>query len=236
VVKSTSENALPNNKKKSDRLKKRSGKMVGAKSRARVQTQSPLKSADRSSPHAVFLVGFMGAGKSSVGRVLGQQLNWVFEDLDDRIELREGRTVAEIFRDSGETEFRCAEHLALKHVLDELRGGGVRIVALGGGAFVQENNATLLSASGVPTVFLDAPVEELWQRCSKQASEAGAERPLLRSQQQFRELHEARRRGYIKASITIQTGSRTVDAVAAEIAKTLGLKKIGVRTEQGEVE
>jgi len=236
VVKSTSENALPNNKKKSDRLKKRSGKTVGAKSRARGQSEPPRRDPTSFSAHAVFLVGFMGAGKSSVGRALGQRLNWIFEDLDDRIERREGRTVAEIFRDSGEREFRCAEHLALKHVLDELRGGGVRIVALGGGAFVQENNAMLLRASGVPTVFLDAPVEELWQRCSKQASEFGAERPLLGSQQQFRELHEARRRSYVTASITIQTGSRNVDAIAAEITKKLGLKKIGIRTEQGEVE
>ncbi len=63
----------------------------------------------------------MGAGKSSVGRALGQQLNWLFEDLDDRIQAREGRTVAEIFRDSGEAEFRRAEHAALQHVLQEKR-------------------------------------------------------------------------------------------------------------------
>jgi len=79
----------------------------------------------------------MGAGKSSVGRALGQRLNWIFEDLDDRIQAREGRTVAEIFRDSGESEFRRAERAALQDVLRELTGGGFRIVALGGGAFVR---------------------------------------------------------------------------------------------------
>jgi shikimate kinase len=188
------------------------------------------------SPHAVFLVGFMGAGKSSVGRALGQQLNWGFEDLDDRIERREGRRIAEIFRDSGEEEFRRAEHGALRQVLDEFRGGGVKIVALGGGAFVEEKNAKLLLESAFPTVFLDAPVEELWRRCSEQAGEARAERPLLRSQQQFRALHQTRRRRYARASVRIETGGRTVDAIAAEIAKKLGLKKIGVRSEQGEVE
>ena len=104
------------------------------------------------SEHAVFLVGFMGAGKSSVGRVLGQLLNWVFEDLDDRIEAREGRSVAQIFRDSGESEFRRAEHAALAQVLEELRGGSARIVALGGGAFVQKQNAAVLEASSFPTV------------------------------------------------------------------------------------
>ncbi|HTS09821.1 MAG TPA: shikimate kinase, partial [Candidatus Eisenbacteria bacterium] len=56
----------------------------------------------------------MGAGKTSVGRTLGQRLNWAFEDLDDRIQQREGRTIAEIFRDSGELEFRRAEHNALR--------------------------------------------------------------------------------------------------------------------------
>jgi shikimate kinase len=191
----------------------------------------------RSSPGSVvFLVGFMGAGKSSVGRALGQRLNWVFEDLDDHIERRERRRVAEIFRDSGESAFRRAEHNALQHVVDELRGGGFRIIALGGGAFVQKENAALLEAASSPTVFLDAPVEELFERCSKQATDAGTERPLLRSPEQFRKLYATRRRSYAKASICVQTGDRTVDAIAAEIAKKLGLRKIAIRMEQGEVE
>lgn len=185
---------------------------------------------------SVFLVGFMGAGKSSVGRALGLRLNWVFEDLDDRIEAREGRPVAEIFRDSGESEFRRAEHAALEHVLGELRGGGSRIIALGGGAFVQNENARLLEASRVPTVFLDAGVEELWQRCCAQAAASGVERPLLRSREQFRKLYQTRRRRYARASVKILTGGRPVAAIAAEIAEKLKLKEIVVRTEQGEVE
>lgn len=178
----------------------------------------------------------MGAGKTSVGCALAQRLNWIFEDLDDRIAAREGRTVAEIFRDSGEGEFRRAEHNALKHILDELRGGSTRIVALGGGAFVQADNASLLKAAKVPTVFLDAPVEDLWQRCSRQAREDGMERPLLRSKEQFRKLHESRREGYAKAAIRIQAGDRSVEAIAAEIAEVLGLKKIEIRRQQGEME
>jgi shikimate kinase len=215
-------------------LKKRSGKTIGA-SRTRVRNPPLRESAAQSSGTAVFLVGFMGAGKSSVGRALGQQLNWFFEDLDDRIERRERRTVAQIFRDSGELAFRRAEHSALQNVLDGL-GDGPRIIALGGGAFVQNKNSALLQSSGVPTVFLDAPVDELWQRCCRQAREAGTERPLLRSVEEFRELYEMRRRGYAHASIRIETGSRTVDEIAAEIVATLGLKKIELRLEQGEVE
>jgi shikimate kinase len=186
--------------------------------------------------NAVFLVGFMGAGKSSVGHALGQRLNWIFEDLDDRIQTREGRTVAEIFRDSGESEFRRAERSALQDVLHELSRGGFRIVALGGGAFVQKGNAALLKASSMPTVFLDAPVEELWQRCCTQASAAGTERPLLRDLKQFRKLYETRHSGYSQASLKIQTGGRAVETIVAEIAETLGLREIALRTEQGEVE
>src|SRR6516225_5616417 len=72
---------------------------------------------------ALVLVGFMGAGKTSVGQALSAQLGWRFEDLDDRVEAREGRTVPEIFRDSGEAEFRRAEHAALRELLAESKNG-----------------------------------------------------------------------------------------------------------------
>jgi shikimate kinase len=183
----------------------------------------------------VFLVGFMGAGKSTVGRALSQRLNWVFEDLDDRIERLEGRSVAAIFRNSGEAEFRRAEREALQSLLDELRGGVARVIALGGGAFTQPDNAALLSEAGAHTVFLDAPVEELWRRCCEQASEA-AERPLLSSLDGFRELYENRHRAYENASLQIDTSGCTVDEIAANIAAALHLKSIEVRVAEGEVE
>jgi shikimate kinase len=217
-------------------LKKSSRKTVNAGQGQRLQRNQPKAAAAVLADSAVFLVGFMGAGKSSVGRALGQRLNWVFEDLDDRIAAREGRTVPEIFRDSGEPAFRRAEYAALQHVLEELCGGVAKIVALGGGAFVEKENAALLEAAGVPTVFLDAPIEELWRRCCTQAAEAGIERPLLQSMDQFRQLYETRHGGYSKASLKVQTGSRPVEAIAAEIVTTLGLKEIALRTEQGEVE
>lgn len=185
---------------------------------------------------AIFLVGFMGAGKSTVGEALGRRLDWVFEDLDDRIQRRESRSVAEIFRDSGEQAFREAERAALREVLEELRAGVPRVVALGGGAFSKKENAALIKAFGVPTIFLDAPVEELWQRCTRQAAEAGTQRPLLRSWEQFSELYEARRRSYAKALVKIQTGRRPVKTIVDEIAKAVGLKTIAARTEQGDVE
>jgi shikimate kinase len=222
-----------------DGLKKRPGK-ASSRIRARAQhkqTPARKKTAHKKAPdRAVFLVGFMGAGKSSVGRALGQRLNWLFEDLDDRIERREGRKIAEIFRDSGEAHFRRAEHDALKQVLEELRGGAARIIALGGGAFVQDENAALLVAAGVPTIFLDAPVKELWRRCCSQAEKIGLDRPLLESFEQFRALHQSRRKRYLKAAMKVATEGSEVEAIADEIAGKLGLKKIAIRTQQGEAE
>ena len=174
---------------------------------------------------AVVLIGFMGAGKSSVGRALGEQLAWTFEDLDERIERRERRKVPEIFRDSGEAEFRRAEHAALKEVLSGLRTGAEKILALGGGAFVQKENVRLIEAGGISTVFLDAGVEELWERCRQQAERQGMERPLLSSLESFRELYEERRPHYSKASLRQETGGKTVAEIAAEVILALGLNR-----------
>jgi len=176
------------------------------------------------------LIGFMGAGKSSVGRALGEQLGWTFEDVDERIEQRERRKVAEIFRESGESGFRLAEHAALKEMLSELQAEvekivAGRIVALGGGAFVQKRNARLIEAGGVPTVFLDASVEELWRRCRQQAERQGVERPLLGDLEGFRALYEARRFHYLKASFRQETCGKTVEGIAAEVVQTLGLHR-----------
>ena len=174
---------------------------------------------------AIVLIGFMGAGKSSVGRALGEQLGWTFEDLDERIERRERRKVPEIFRDSGESAFRRAEHTALRELLSELRAGAERVVAVGGGAFAQVHNAALLKAGGVPAVFLDAGVEELWRRCTQQAERQGIERPLLGSLESFRELYEARRPHYLKASFRQETSGKSVEEIAAEVVQALGLDR-----------
>jgi len=166
----------------------------------------------------------MGAGKSSVGRALGNALNCAFEDLDDRIERSEGQPIAEIFRASGEIEFRRVERVALKQLLQELADGGERVIGLGGGAFVQADNAALLEGAGVLTVFLDAPVDDLWRRCVKQADSQGWKRPLLQSMEQFRILYERRQAAYRKASVRIQTGGRPVGEIVEEIAKTVRLE------------
>jgi shikimate kinase len=165
---------------------------------------------------AVFLVGFMGAGKTSVGKLLGRRLGWPFEDLDDRIQARERRSVEQIFRESGENIFRQAETAALREIIDEL-GSSPRVIALGGGAFVQPENGALLQREDVTTVFLDGPIEELFRRCNKQQ----VDRPLRGSLEQFQQLHQLRLPLYRKAAVRIDTGGKDIEAVAGEVSHVL---------------
>src|SRR5215472_11143108 len=164
----------------------------------------------------VVLVGFMGAGKTTVGRALSKRLAWSFEDLDDRVEAREGRRIAEIFRDSGEAEFRRAERSALREALAEARNGSGRVLAVGGGAFVQADNASLLESSETPTVFLDAPAEELWRRCGADP----VERPLRRQESEFLKLYETRRPHYLRARLRVETGGRAIERIIDEIVSS----------------
>jgi shikimate kinase len=184
----------------------------------RFGSRSPDAPDRRHELKTVFLVGFMGAGKTSVGRALSHRLGLSFDDLDDRIQHREGKTIEQIFRESGEGEFRRAETAALRELLGEL-GRSPRVVALGGGAFAQADNAALIEEAKVHSVFLDAPVEELLRRCEQEAKE----RPLRQNPKQFRELYERRRQDYLRAGLRIETNGKDVDAVAAEVACSLGL-------------
>ena len=171
---------------------------------------------------AVFLVGFMGSGKSSVGHALSRRLEWRFEDLDERIQAREGRSIAEIFHDFGEVAFRQAEHAALRELVEGLPPSSPVVVALGGGAFAQAENAALLQAAGALTVFLDAPVDELWLRC--QNEDEPDERPLKSDERQFRQLYEARRPHYMNALLRVDTAGKDVESIAAEIIASLRLQ------------
>jgi shikimate kinase len=166
----------------------------------------------------VFLVGFMGAGKTSVGQALAQELGWRFVDLDALIEEGQARLIAEIFSTVGEPAFRIIESAALRQVMDEVEAEPA-IVALGGGAFLQAPNFALLKHSGATTVFLDAPIEELYARCQP----ATAERPLCRDLNQFRQLYESRRQGYMAADFRLDTSHKSVPEVAAQVIKLLGL-------------
>ncbi len=167
----------------------------------------------------VVLIGFMGAGKTTVGRALATQLRCEFQDLDDLIEQREGQTVAQIFASFGEARFRQAESAALRDLLQ--RGASASrsdlILALGGGAFVQAQNRTLLQQAGAITVLLKAPLEELRRRCQSERKV----RPLAQQEARFAELFAERRSDYELARFHVQTQGKPVEQVAAEIAQLL---------------
>jgi shikimate kinase len=171
------------------------------------------------SERSIFLVGFMGAGKTSVGRALSRRLQWPFEDLDDRIAAKAGRSIEEIFRTSGEAVFRQIETEALRELAVELRSGA-RIVALGGGTFTLPENVSIIRELETHTVFLDAPVEELLRRCREEVHV----RPLCQSEEQFRRLYEARRPAYMAAACRIETDNKEAEIVAAEVACSLGVE------------
>ncbi len=180
---------------------------------------------ERGPVKAVFLVGFMGAGKTSVGCALAAMLGWRFVDLDERITARTGRSITEIFQRDGEESFRQVESDELWRLLGELHTT-YTVASLGGGAWMQAENTEALRRASLPVMFLDAPVEELWRRC---LPEQGT-RPLLQNEDAFRQLHEARRAAYRYATQRVETQGRSVEEVARHIALLLGLAVTGSST------
>jgi shikimate kinase len=182
------------------------------------QPESGALTARQATSCGLVLVGFMGAGKTSVGRALGRQLDWPFEDLDDRIEARERLSVLQLFEAYGEPGFRERETAALREICSELPRSP-KVIALGGGAFVQPDNAMLIENLKVPTVFLDAPVEELLRRCRQEERI----RPLCRDESHFRRLYDVRLTAYQGAVHKIDTYRKDIDEIAREVACKLGL-------------
>ena len=192
-----------------------------------VSESSPVARGERRnsfSPHgspslpAIALVGFMGAGKTTVGRALAERLGWRFADLDDLIQAREGRSIEQIFQQRGEAAFRDLERVMAREVLSEQRSVPL-VLALGGGAFPQEPVQEILREAGIPAVFLDACDEELFRR----SEQPDVVRPLRRDPEQFRQLYLQRRPAYLKAHLRIETGDKTIETVVEEILLRLNL-------------
>ena len=161
----------------------------------------------------IYLVGFMASGKTTIGRLLADELGWSFADVDQDIEAQHGSSVAEIFDTDGEDEFRKMEQAAIRKRVGEVERGKPMVVALGGGAFVQEVNHTLLEENGV-TIWLDCPFSKVCARV-----EGTTHRPLARDAANFKQLYEDRRAAYRKADHRIGIDTDDPAAIVAAILK-----------------
>ncbi len=162
----------------------------------------------------VVLTGFMGSGKSSVGKLLAESLDCSFIDLDSVIVEEAGKTINEIFTESGEGAFRKLESECLQKVLEK----GVSVIASGGGVVVAESNRRLMRHSGY-VINLSASLDSVLKRL------AGAtDRPLYSGQDavnRVQKLMEERKQFYTDADIRIDTDNKSVEDVVSEILKVL---------------
>lgn len=163
----------------------------------------------------VYLVGFMAAGKSTVAKALAARLQWRAEDVDELIEARERRPVADIFASSGEPYFRAAERdilrllLPLRHV----------VVATGGGTFMDPEIRTAINMDGV-SIWLDVPLEELLARIPNDGR-----RPLAADRAAMERLFDARIAAYSAAHLRVDASRAAAEEVAERILEQLPLLK-----------
>lgn len=162
----------------------------------------------------IYLIGFMGSGKTTVGRALAERLGWRFIDIDGDIEESEKVAISEIFESRGEEEFRRIETGAVRRRVMEIRCGKASVVSVGGGAFVREENRQLMDDHGV-TIWLDVPFELATRRIAQ-----AEHRPLARDPQRFAELFETRRPIYSLAQYRIDV---TTDDPEQGVQAILGL-------------
>ena len=178
-------------------------------SRCRIPRSSRISSvlpADK-----IYLVGFMGAGKSSVARALGKRLDWKVEDIDARIERTERRDIPTIFRIEGEPYFRAREREALISLLPE-RG---TVVASGGGTFADASNRELMLRDGA-VIWLDAPLETVLKRIP-----LDGRRPLAADRVGMEQLYNQRLAAYRLAHLRVDAGRGSVEELVDHIVEWL---------------
>lgn len=168
-------------------------------------------------PERIVLVGYRGAGKSTVGPVLAGKLGWLFADCDDEVERAAGRTVAEIFHSEGESGFRDRESSAL----DDLCRRDRVVIATGGGAVLREGNRARMRSGFV--VWLTAPADVLYRRLTEDPTTA-ARRPTLSGGgfDEVTKLLAVREPLYRSAAdLSLDTSTRSPDELAGDILSAL---------------
>jgi shikimate kinase len=158
----------------------------------------------------LYLVGFMGAGKTTVARAIGKLTGWRVEDIDQRIEAREHRTVASIFSQQGEPYFRQLERLALGELLP-LRHV---VIATGGGTFVEPDNRALMLADGA-VAWLDLSLAQVIERVP-----VDGRRPLASDRAQMEQLFARRQLAYAQAHVRVDA-SRPVPEVVGRLLECI---------------
>jgi shikimate kinase len=164
----------------------------------------------------IYLVGFMASGKTTVGRHLAHRMGWNFFDTDAEIEAAEKVTIAALFADRGEQEFRRIEAGILQQHVRWIERGRPAVIALGGGAFAQEENRELMRGNGI-SVWLDCPFAVLERRVAQATSDPV--RPLAQDAAKFRALYDARLPQYSLADVRVTIATDDPEeAVAAILA------------------
>jgi shikimate kinase len=164
-----------------------------------------------SRPPILFLVGFMGAGKTTVAKALGHLLGWTALDLDDALVKAEGRSIPRILKESGEPHFRDLE----RRILEGLEGRTNLVVACGGGTYAHPPSHAVIDRLG-KAVWLQAPLGLCLRRCQD-----GPARPLLRSPEQAEALYRKRLPAYRTAPLAVAVEGLTPEACAERIAALL---------------
>lgn len=159
----------------------------------------------------VYLVGFMGSGKSSVGAHLAREIGYRFIDLDQEIESNRGLPIHAIFEQDGEPEFRRLESHALR-LCGEQQGV---VVATGGGTLTRRENLEFIQRTGV-SIWLDAPLGVMLERCAD-----GERRPLLSTPERMAALLAERLGGYRGADLRADSSDAPPEAIARHIATQL---------------
>jgi len=150
----------------------------------------------------IYLVGFMASGKSTVARGLAARLGWQLEDIDDLIERRERRSIADIFAKQGEPYFRGIEREILR-LLQPLRQV---VIATGGGTFADTENRSFINFDGL-SVWLDVPLVELIPRIP-----LDGRRPLAANRAELEKLYVARVESYSQAHVRVPVNTASIEA------------------------